>query len=223
MKGRHEWKFEINYGDLLVLRQRLDAVLARDVHTKNGVYAVRSLYFDNLRDKVLKEKVDGVNHREKFRIRYYNQDTSWIHLEKKSKTGNLSIKTAAPLTRAEVEKLLCGSVDWMLNHPTDLVKELYAKMQSQCLKPKAVVDYIRIPYVYRPGNVRVTLDYDIRMGTDCRNFLNQDCVTLPVRDGPIILEVKWDEFLPAIVRDAVALSARGAGSFSKYASCRQYG
>ena len=53
---------------------RQGAVMARDAHTQQGVYRIRSLYFDNLADKALREKLDGVNGREKFRIRYYNGD-----------------------------------------------------------------------------------------------------------------------------------------------------
>lgn len=85
MKYRHEWKHEISYGDMFVLRQRLSAVMKRDAHAVYGKYLIRSLYFDNASDKALREKLEGVNVREKFRIRYYNNDTSVIHLEKKAR------------------------------------------------------------------------------------------------------------------------------------------
>ena len=78
---RHEWKHEISLADRMVLRARLAAVCRADGHAVNGTYLVRSLYFDNPADKVLREKIDGVNRREKFRIRCYNGDLSLIHLE----------------------------------------------------------------------------------------------------------------------------------------------
>ena len=83
MDFRHEWKHRINFSDMLALRSRLRAVMERDKHSIDGKYEVRSLYFDNLEDKALREKIDGVNCREKFRIRYYNGDTGYILLEKK--------------------------------------------------------------------------------------------------------------------------------------------
>ena len=86
-----------------------------------------------------------------------------------------------------------------------------------------IVDYTREPFVFAPGNVRVTLDYNIRTGLKCTDFLNPDCVTVPAGDAPIILEVKWDEFLPNIIRDAVQLDGRRSAAFSKYAACRIYG
>ena len=68
----------------------------------------------------------------------------------------------------------------------------------------------------------MTLDYDIRTGLGCTDFLNPDCVTIPAGDSPVILEVKWDAFLPDIIRDAVQLSGRRSAAFSKYAVCRIY-
>lgn len=219
---RHEWKHVISYADLLAIRQRLRAVAEPDPHAQNGSYLIRSLYFDNLRDKALREKIDGVNLREKFRIRYYNGDTSVIHLEKKSKRGGLGTKFSAPLNREEAQSIVDGRLDWMMDSGRPLVQELYCKMRYQGLRPKTIVDYTREPFIYRPGNVRVTLDYDIRTGLMCTDFLDPDCMTIPAGDAPILLEVKWDAFLPSIIRDAVQTPGRRAEAFSKYAQCRIY-
>ena len=98
MKFRHEWKHEINYSDMLVLRHRLKAVARCDPNAPNGRYFIRSMYFDTPYDKALKEKINGISRREKFRIRYYNGDTSFIRLEKKSKIDGLCGKQSASLT-----------------------------------------------------------------------------------------------------------------------------
>lgn len=222
MKYRHEWKHQINQSDLLTLRSRLSAITGRDSHAKDGTYEIRSLYFDNLTDKVLREKLDGVNKREKFRIRYYNGDTGLIRLEKKSKTNNLCLKQSIALTIEQTRSISQGEYDWMATSPEPLIQELYSKIISQELRPKVIVDYIREPFVYAPGNVRITLDYQIRTGLKCTDFLNPDCITVPIPDSPIILEVKWDEYLPDIIRKAVGLTNRQAQAFSKYAACRMY-
>lgn len=223
LRYRHEWKHEISYADLLAIRQRLRAVAESDPHAEGGRYLIRSLYFDNLDDKALREKIDGVNLREKFRIRYYNGDTSVIHLEKKSRRAGLGTKFSAALSREEAQRIVNGNPDWMMDSGRPLVQELYCKMRWQGLRPKVIVDYTREPYIYRPGNVRVTFDYDIRTGLSCTDFLNPDCVTIPAGDAPILLEVKWDAFLPSIIRDAVQTPGRHAEAFSKYAQCRIYG
>lgn len=223
MDFRHEWKIEITYADMIAIRQRLRAVAQPDEHAIDGRYWIRSLYFDNQADKALREKLDGVDMREKFRIRYYNGDAAVIHLEKKSKRNGLCSKQGAELTAAEAQSIVDGDWTWMLSSGRPLVRELYSKMNAQGLRPRTIVDYMREPFVYTPGNVRVTLDYDIRTGLGCTDFLNPGCITVPAGDAPIILEVKWDTFLPDIIRDAVQLSGRRAGAFSKYAACRIYG
>lgn len=220
---RHEWKHVINYADLLTLRHRLGAVMERDPHTIDGKYHIRSLYFDNPDDKALREKIDGVNIREKFRIRLYNWDTSLIKLEKKSKRNGLGTKRSANLTAEEAQKIVDGNLDWMMASDQALVQELYCKMRYQRLEPKTIVDYTREPFIFRPGNVRVTLDYDIRTGQERTDFLDPEVVTIPAGDAPMLVEVKWDEFLPTIIRDAVTLPDRRVRSFSKYAQCRVYG
>ncbi len=223
MKFRHEIKHEISLTDYFVLSQRLSAVMPRDIHGENGSYQIRSLYFDDAKDSVLKEKINGINMREKFRLRYYDDDVSYIRLEKKSKLNGLCSKTATVLTVRETQKILSGDLEWMMESDAGLVRELYLKMTSKGLCPKTIVDYHRDAYIFPAGNVRVTLDYNIRTGINCVDFLNPDCVMVPVGDKPIILEVKWDEFLPGIIRDAVQLEGRKNAAYSKYAASRIYG
>lgn len=222
MEFRHEWKHEISKADLLILRSRLGTVLTPDRHAVNGKYRIRSLYFDTIRDKALWEKINGVNRREKFRIRCYNNDPATIRLEKKYKEAGLGSKTTAPLTFDEVESLLAGNTDWMAAHPSPLVRELAHKMTTQGLRPKTLVDYTREPYVFAPGNVRVTLDYAIRTGLSSTDFTDPNAVTLPVPEDPVILEVKWDDFLPDLVRDLIQLEGRHTSAYSKYAAARMY-
>ena len=213
----------ITESDKLAVRARMTAVARPDPHAVGGRYLIRSLYFDNLNDRALREKIDGVNMREKFRIRYYNLDPSVIHLEKKSKRNGLGTKYSAPLSPQEAQKIVDGDLDWMLDSSRPLVQELYCKMKYQGIRPKTIVDYTREPFIYAPGNVRVTLDYDIRTGLGSTDFLNPDCVTVPAGDAPVILEVKWDAYLPSVIRDAVFLPNRRVGAFSQSAQCRVYG
>ena len=225
MKMRHEIKHEITYHDMIILRKRLQTLMKRDSYAKDGIYKIRSLYFDNISDKALREKIDGVNHREKFRIRYYNDDTSFIRLEKKSKKSGLGNKQMAPLTLEEAQKIIDGDYEWMKScKDRPLILELYTKMVLQGLRPKTIVDYTREPFTFDAGNVRVTLDYNIRTGLKCTDFLNSDCITIPAGDtNTIILEVKWDNYLPEIIKDIVQLEGRRGAAFSKYAVSRIYG
>ena len=223
MKFRNEWKHEINISDMMTIRARLRAVAKPEEHGENGKYYIRSLYFDDLFDTALREKINGVNVREKFRIRYYNNDTSFIRLEKKSKINGLCNKLQERISVLETERIISGDIEWMRSDERALIRELYLKMKDKGLRPKTIVDYTREAFVFPAGNVRVTIDYDIRTGMQSVNFLDPEAVTVSAGSSPIILEVKWDEYLPDIIRDSVQLEGRHSSAFSKYAVCRIYG
>ena len=222
MDFRHEWKHIINYGDMVILRQRLKVVMKPDENAVEGRYFIRSLYFDTPADTALREKIDGINRREKFRIRYYNFDTSVFRLEKKSKISNLCNKQSADLNEEQVKRIIDGDIEWMKHHENDLICELHQKMVVRQLKPKTIIDYWREPFVFHAGNVRVTLDYEIKTSLSPKDFLDKDCPMVSVQNDPIILEVKWDEYLPSVIRNAVQIGNRRASAFSKYAAGRVY-
>lgn len=219
-QGRHELKHYINYADLQELRARLSMVAKPDEHSVKGEgYRVKSLYFDNYNDKALMEKLDGVNNREKFRLRLYNNGRSFIRLEKKSKRDGICYKESVVISEEECRRLLDGDYIVLKEDGRDLCLELYAKMLYQQLRAKSIVDYMREAYVYPAGNVRVTFDYDIRTGNSIHGFLKAEPVPIPIT-GVYILEVKYDTFLPEIIRAMVSLTSRRSTAFSKYAAAR---
>jgi len=223
VRYRNEIKHIITPADRAAVCASLRTVADTDSHAgTDGTYRVRSLYFDNIYDKTLREKTDGLKDREKFRIRYYDEDLGFIRLEKKVKRGNVGYKVSAKLTEDEVRRIIAGDTRWMASCGRGLIMELYCRMQTQLLRPKVIVDYRRAAFVYAPGNVRVTVDDDIRAGQAVEAFFDGSCVTLPVV-GDTVLEVKWDEFLPNVIRSAVQLNGRRQTAFSKYAACRIYG
>ncbi len=222
MQFRHEVKHEISHHDMLILRQRLKAVMRADSHALNGQYEIRSLYFDNLDDKALRQKIDGANIREKYRLRLYDRDPSLIHLERKFKHGGLGYKNMTELTLDQTRAILNGDTAWMSASGDEVILGFYTRIKNEGLMPRVIVDYVREPFVFAPGNVRVTIDHSIRTSLRCTDFLCPDCVSIPIKDSPCILEVKWDNFLPDIIRDAIQLDSRHNTAFSKYAACRMY-
>lgn len=219
---RHEYKYPINACDHEILKRRLSTVMKLDKNAgPTGAYLIRSLYFDNYADKAYFEKVDGANPRSKFRIRIYNNSSKFINLEKKVKNGELTQKLQARLTLEEYEKIVAGDIEWMLRDGRGVVAELYAQMKGYSLKPKTLVEYTRVPFVYSAGNVRVTLDGNIRTGIFSNNLF--DPLPLTPTGELDVLEVKFDEFLPDIIRYLVSPISRDRQSVSKYEICRKFG
>ena len=225
IKFRHEYKHYINLADSFAIKKSLALVASPDKNTgPDGKYKIRSLYFETPNDKVLKEKLYGVNDREKFRIRYYNDDYSFIKLEKKTKVNGLGNKLSAPLTREECEKIIAGDIAWMRDSKYGLILELYSKMKFQQLRPKTIVDYLREPFVYKPGNVRITIDSEIKTGINSKDLFSEKLPSARINNEEVmILEVKYDEFLPDVIRNMIQTKNRKSTAFSKYAVSRIYG
>ena len=224
---RHELKHRINLREDLVLSQRLRKLFAHDKNAgPGGTYRVTSLYFDTPYDSALREKIDGVNRREKFRLRYYGMDTSFIRLEKKYKVNGLCGKHSARMTQEQVKELLSGSSEFLLDSDEPLFIELYSKIKGKGLRPKAIVRYDREAFLYAPGNVRITLDItldrDIRTGIGNVDFLNPAIFYMRAMEPGTVLEVKYDAFLPELVRMAVQVPGRQAAACSKYALSRRF-
>lgn len=222
---RHELKHHINYLDYVAIRNRLQVVAKQDANVgEDGTYQIRSLYFDNYQDKALREKIDGVNNREKFRIRYYNDDISYIKLEKKSKIYGLCNKLSEAVTKEECERIIQGDIEWMRESKRGLLLELYTKMKYQQLRPKTIVEYTREPFVYQTGNVRITFDSKVRTGINSKDFFDLEAPTVAANEENItILEVKYDHFLPEIIENCIQMRDRRTSAFSKYVACRLYG
>lgn len=224
MKLRHEYKIFLNYSDYLTIRSRLRAVLPHDKHVStNGEYKIRSLYFDNYNDKALLEKLSGVNMREKFRIRCYNDNYDIINLEKKSKINGYTNKVSERITKDEVRKLITGDAKWMLSSTRPLVSELYIKMKTEQLRPKTIVDYYREPFIYTAGNVRITLDRDLRTSVKNIDMLDPNVPMIKANEIAVVLEVKYDKYIPSLISDIVKVQNRQISTFSKYVAGRVYG
>ena len=217
---RHEEKHQVNLREALVLSRRLEKLFPRDPHAgPEGSYQVVSLYYDDPYDTALRQKLDGVNRREKFRLRYYGKEPAFFKLEKKYKVKGLCGKGSYRLSREEGERLLRRDFAFLLEKEEPLAREFYAKLRRG-LAPKTVVRYTREAFLYAPGNVRVTLDGDIRAGAPERFLIPQKL--LPALGGLAVVEVKYDAFLPEIVKLAVQVPNRQGTACSKYALCRRY-
>lgn len=225
LKYRHEYKHVINLLDYHSLRQRVKAVSRVDSNAgTDGRYHIRSLYFDNYDDKALREKIYGLPNKEKFRIRIYNFDDAFIRLEKKSKRNGLCNKQSTALNHEQTQRILDGDLAWMAESNKPLIVEFYSKLRFQRLRPRTIVDYWREAYIFPYGNVRVTFDSGLCTGLYSTGLFDSRLPTLSVGEpGVLLMEVKYDNFLPDIMRDVIQTNTRHTEAFSKYAACRIYG
>lgn len=217
---RHELKYLISDSEVYVLNRRFSQLLSLDSHATGNKYFIRSLYFDDEKGTALNDKTAGTFYRKKYRIRIYNLSDNVIMLERKRKEGTYIQKTSTGLSRIELENILSGNYSFLLNRNDRLCREFYIELVSKRLHPVIIVDYDRIPYVYKYGDVRLTFDYNLKATAACGNMFDLEEPSFDVLEpGTQILEVKYTEYLPDIIRDLLKVDASIQVSASKYVMC----
>lgn len=224
MKFRHEFKYLCTDAQLTILKSRLKGIMPKDSHVgPDGVYHIKSLYFDDRNDRCFWENEDGVAPREKYRIRIYENSSAKISLECKRKENDKIHKTSCELTMEQFEYLAYGKGNIPFETLPPLAQKLQILRMTTGMEPKVIVAYERTPYVYKNGNVRITFDRNITSSTQVDQFFSEEVKKRPILPaGMQLLEVKYDEYLPDHIYHALILDNMQRTNFSKYYLCRKY-
>ena len=218
---RHEYKYLISRQAAELLKRRLPHFMQRDSHAgPSGTYTIRSLYFDDPDFTAFREKVDGVDNRTKYRIRCYDYSAKLFRLEKKEKKGHLTRKTGQTIRTADVLSLQKTPASRCPKTPEGLTEELRLLCAARGTRPMVLVDYDRTPFVCANGNTRITLDENLRTDPYCRDIFGPVNAMIPVMEpDQVILEVKFDDFLPGYLSDCLADIPKVPMAISKFALC----
>ena len=214
---RVEKKYVISLAAAAALRERLRPFMEVDSQAIDGAYRIRSLYFDTPDADAFWEKFEGAGERCKYRLRFYNGDASFIRLEKKEKLGDLTRKTQARVEQLTARAMQMGEYEPLARAEDPLCRAFYAEAKAQRLLPSVTVDYLRTPFTYRIDNVRITIDAEIRAGAPLTFFSPMPPPFPVLESGLVILEVKTDDRLPAVLGRVLETVPRQQQSFSKYA------
>lgn len=221
-KFRNELKYLCSEGELLQIEARVQALCQPDPHANNGVYHIRSIYFDDTQNHYYYENENGTDPREKFRIRIYNASDSQITLECKKKQHSMTHKDSCRITPEQYHMLINGTLTEDAAD-SELLQKFYLLHSQRNLQPKIIVAYDRTPFIYSFGNVRITFDRNIGSSQNIENFFDAYLPQRPILPvGKQILEVKYDELLPDFLYDAMSLGSLRQTTFSKYYLCRKF-
>lgn len=223
-KYRNELKYLCSETDIQIIQSRISPICAHDRHASpDGTYHIRSIYFDDPHNRCFYENENGIDPREKFRIRIYNGSDSKITLECKQKERSMTHKESCTLTKEQCLAILNGSLPECGSHNNALLNRFLILCTETQLQPKVIVAYDRTPFVYIPGNVRITFDRNIGSTTDISRFFDPHLPLRPILPTGIhVLEVKYDEFLPDFLYSVMCLGHLKQTAFSKFYLCRKF-
>lgn len=218
MDFRVEKKFLCNEKDYLILKSRLELLMQIDKNASENGYLIRSIYFDDCYNSCFYENEDGVDNRKKYRVRTYNFSEKVIKLECKSKIRGFTNKIATTISKSDLNSLTDDDDDDLFNFSENTLLNKVNLLKTQhLLRKSAIIEYDREAYTFDEGNVRVTFDKNIAVSNDFDNFFNQNMASIPILyTGQFILEVKFDEYLPKVIAEALELNNLQQTTFSKF-------
>ncbi|MCQ2535995.1 MAG: polyphosphate polymerase domain-containing protein [Lachnospiraceae bacterium] len=225
LKFRNEIKYVVTEAELALISGRISPIMKKDSHVgPNGIYRIRSTYFDDLNDSCFYENENGTDKREKFRVRIYDASDKRITLECKFKERSMTRKESTPITREMYEKMVDGTFSIPDDRKDDkLLRKFYQRYKKDGLRPRIIVAYERTPFVYHVGNVRVTFDKNIGYSDKVENLFDEYLPLRPVMPvGRHVLEVKYDELLPTFIYGPMNLRDLRQETYSKYYLSRTF-
>ncbi len=214
---RHEKKFVIEPLEFMSLERKISKVMKRDPNTggEKG-YWIRSIYFDNPYMKAYGQKINGDLHRFKFRVRVYNRDFNNIKLECKSRNNTMTGKISAKLTIDELNQIFDGEYEFLLGKEGELYNAFYVALTTERLRPKAIIEYYRMPFIYSFSNLRVTFDTKLSISNKLEDFFFDGQYCQKVSKQSVVLEVKFNHMLPVFIRNLLQFGHKTQTATSKY-------
>lgn len=220
---RHEYKYLCSRQQIEYVKNRIEPLMEFDPHATSQGYTVRSLYLDDYYNQFYLDNIDGVDPREKIRIRIYNGDDTIIKLEIKQKVRTKTRKLSCKISKEICSAIIEGASIDIQAIDSAVWRKFFLQYETRLLKPAVIVEYDRIPYIHRDGNVRVTMDMNIRSSNDFCSFLDKQIAVRPIM--PInmhLMEVKFDEYIPDVIYNEIEMEYLRQTTFSKYFLCRKY-
>lgn len=218
---RKEIKYIIPAEQFLHMEKQLDCIMQRDPYGNNGTYQIRSQYFDSVNDQDLQDNLSGVMEKRKIRTRIYGLQDQTVKLEYKCKSGNDSVKHSLLISRQEAEEMEKHNYHFLIRRPEELASFLYTKMMRGAYRPKTIILYSRTAFLYPVSDVRITFDHHISSSVNPHGLFREKIALTPVLPQDMgILEVKYNDFLPSVLKQVIRQADRSADAYSKYSSAR---
>ena len=221
MPKRFEHKYWISWSDYMQLKPLLRTLFSFDPNTDhNGEYNIESVYFDSPDVRCIREKEDGLEFRKKYRARCYNSHQSTeIKFEIKYRNKFQIWKNSVKLNKQEYLNFLHHRV---LPVQNDFTKELIHDAKTLCLRPVVIVRYTREVYVYPTSNVRITFDKYLSHSHFHTDIFQESPHIFAHSKDKLILEIKYNQFLPHLVERVFSNFLYKRDSISKYLLCYKH-
>jgi len=214
---RNELKFYINYIDYKVFHTILQNHLEQDTNAVKTNGYIRSLYFDTDDDRDYNEKQAGVLNRKKYRLRIYDMNTKKVKFEIKNKFNNQILKETAVITREDAIKIQNLDYEVLLKYNNPTLNKIYCAFKKFDYRPTVIVEYTREAFGIPFNNIRITFDKNLKTCTNNLDLFSEDEIMKPLLpQGVLILEVKYNNYMPDWIKKLIQIPRFEKSAISKY-------
>jgi SPX domain protein involved in polyphosphate accumulation len=224
--ARNEIKYFVAPTVVQQVKDSISPFVSTDPHM-NGYknYTVRSIYFDTPELDYHYEKMDGLKVRKKLRLRTYNnfENDKIAFLEIKRRYNQIIVKERAKVSLEKAQNFLeCPKSNGIFDTKDTLKKRVLEKfaynLANENLKSTLLVVYEREAYqgIHDP-TTRITFDSNLRYKVDpeiSEIFNEHDLET--ILGDYVIIEFKFNDFMPKWMRKIMRTFCLSAQSISKY-------
>ena len=211
---RQEYKYLISYVDYFKVIDSLKFILKHDKHGVEDSYPVYSVYLDDLVFNGASDKAFGNELHKKYRIRHYN-DSNKRKLELKLKSDHLTKKTSTDIDEELYNAILERNIDVLEKHfDDDLIRKFTLDFLKNYLSPVCIIKYDREAYKDESDNLRITFDHSLYVSRFGHDFDDMDLKL--IRDSMLILEIKYEHYLPRHIKELFNKVNLNQIAYSKY-------
>ncbi len=214
---RNELKYYVNFNDYKFLFDILNYHLEQDKKALLDKGYIRSLYFDTLFNKAFEEKEAGILNRKKYRFRIYNLDSRMVKFEIKNKFNNQILKETALINRSDAKKIQNGNFEVLLNYNNPILNKIYCEFKRELYQPVILIDYTREAFIFPVNDIRITFDRNIKASSEDLDLFSRKNIMKPLLPrGILVMEVKYNHFLPLWIRKIIQIPRFERSAISKF-------
>jgi|SRR3989344_14993 len=217
---RIELKYYVSYPDYLNLSKKLSMIMKKDQHDIDKGYFIRSLYFDTINNKAFYEKMEGIEERKKYRLRIYDTKDKNVKFEIKKRINNQMLKETAVITKEDALEIQSQNYDVLIKYNNPILNKIYCEFKQEKFIPVVIVDYLRDAYVYDLNNIRITFDKSLKSDVSNLNLFENNISGPLLNENVVIMEIKYNHFLPEHIKKTLQISRFERDAISKYCISR---
>jgi len=219
---RWELKYVVTIKQMYQLMGAVEPYVVMDENGNDGVYKIKSLYFDSYDFRYYHEKINGNKFRQKVRLRGYGdiKNDDDVFFEIKQRYNSTVQKRRVGLKLDDAYELIDDELmdkDKYSKKKLKVLEEIKYLSSMHSLQPKAIVSYDRKAYMgkYEDG-LRITFDTNLKCRKTNMNLEQKSSEQYFIHPGYAVLEIKTNEKVPIWLISIIQRFSVEAERVSKY-------